>query len=179
MMDRQLKTLLDGGRTKRMHVMDVLQQQTVGEHTYGVLAILLLIVPQEHRSGTLMAAALTHDASERDFGDVPGHAKKEPDVASAYARLEDKWARDIGFHVELTLEQKTLLEFADKLEFMAFCVRERQMGNTLVRIPYGRAQGWLENVIATAPGFEKYGFHAVAAYNTVHSWWRSAAERSD
>lgn len=178
MVERQLRALLDGGRVKRMHVMDVLQSQTVAEHTFGVVCVLMLITPKEEGTLRLFTAAMVHDVSEREFGDVPGHAKREPDVRSAYERLEEKWARDIGFHYQLSLEQKTLLELADRLEFMAFCVRERQMGNTLVKVPYSRAFGWVDNILKHAPDIEKYGYNAVNVFNMIHSWWRATGEEN-
>jgi 5'-deoxynucleotidase YfbR-like HD superfamily hydrolase len=58
----ELKLRLDAAIVKRYHTMNIIGQQTVGEHTYNVVQLIRYIT-EDKASENLIKAALDHDVT--------------------------------------------------------------------------------------------------------------------
>ncbi len=124
--------LRQAGRILRFHTVPTIKTQTVAEHSHGVAMLLYKMYGDKIRPELLMAA-LTHDLAEIETGDVPAHAKRaSADLKVALDAMETVFNHEhsIQFEYELTLEELQLLQIADTLELVEFCLDEIQLGNT-------------------------------------------------
>lgn len=126
----RLRALRYGGAVKRYHVVHTVGQETVAQHTFGVLALLTLLVPSDRLSGSLLLAGLYHDLSEQFTGDVPAHTKwafpaVRHSVHEASRLLEDHH----GWRVELSEDEQHALKLADLLDMVCYATEQRRLGN--------------------------------------------------
>lgn len=131
---RRLALLRTAARTLRAHTVPLIHRQTVGEHTYNLLAILHSIMGPREISQQLFIAALHHDAAEAITGDVPATAKwKYPKLEEALKDTEELICQDHGL---IKLDPKSfdaqILKYADYMELAMFGLEEMKMGNTRV-----------------------------------------------
>lgn len=125
---RTLELMRDTARTRRCHTQRVIHSQSVGEHTFGALAILDVIAPDCRKE--VWRALLYHDAPEAITGDVPAPAKWEnADLERALRRIEQNILVEHGLMTELTEEETGLLKFADIMELILYGLEEMAMGN--------------------------------------------------
>lgn len=125
---KQLDMVGRSGRVKRYHSQPVVHVQSVGEHTYGVLWLVVLL--SGYASQPLLLAALMHDAPEYHTGDIPAPSKRQAGVKAMFDSMED------GVFKGLSLEYPALseadartLKMADILEGALFCAWELNRGN--------------------------------------------------
>jgi 5'-deoxynucleotidase YfbR-like HD superfamily hydrolase len=129
----QWEYLQDSARTVRWHTECPVYRQSVGEHTYGVQMLVLMLTNWE-ASRNLVIHALMHDTAERKFGDVPGPTKKLAGLKEAFDALEDDFMERMGLVIpELTPHEKYVLKMADLLEGAAFAAWEIRRGNKEMR----------------------------------------------
>lgn len=116
-----LKRIMRSGQVRRWHTEPGLNQ-TVGEHSWGVAAIVLLLKPDA--SAELLKAAITHDWHESTFADIPSPTKLAfPGLAVAEETAIARFLASIGLEPpKLTDEEKQILYTADKLEAMLFLI---------------------------------------------------------
>lgn len=131
MRDRQL-ALLDGLLVKRFHTVNVLKEQTVGQHSAEALALLVIAYPDS--SPNLMKAVLFHDLMELCTGDTPAPVKqRSAEVKATLDSMEDEgYQRAFGTDdpfPKLSDEDNHRLKFVDRLSGLLTCVREMSMGN--------------------------------------------------
>ena len=135
-------------RVKRWHTEPTLHTQTVGEHTYGVVMLVLLLTGWE-ASRSLMIAAQLHDTAERQFGDVPGPTKRLSGVKGQFDALEDAFMARLGAPAPtLTDTEAKLLKMADNLEGALFCAFELRRGNREIQRAFFNYLSWIK---ANAP----------------------------
>lgn len=129
-LDAKLKMITRSARVKRYHSEPVLHQQTVGEHTYGVLWFILMIA-NGRASAELLRAAVMHDMHEYITGDVPSPSKRLPGVKEVFDGLEaDIEMTVVGERAPiLTAEEAWTLKTADCLDGLTFCAFELRLGN--------------------------------------------------
>lgn len=128
----RLRLMRSAARVGRMHTVPTLRPQSVGEHTFGVIAILFevggILVTSD-----LIRQALEHDAPEAITGDVPAPAKwKYPELEKALIGGEEhiKASFDLGLgRTCLNSRQLDLIKFADLLELAIYSLEEFDMGN--------------------------------------------------
>lgn len=125
------------GSILRAHTVPLIKRQTVGEHTYGVLHVLLAILGDRLNTTEgqeILVAALYHDMTEAVLGDTPAVAKWQfAELEEALKKAEDSVCQAYGI-VRLTpgsFPQK-VLKYADYMELALFCIEEMKMGNTRV-----------------------------------------------
>lgn len=124
----RLKAVERSARVRRYHTEPVLHQQNVGEHTYGVMWFILLMV--DNPSAALLTAALMHDTPEYAVGDVPSPTKKAPVIKQAFDQLEDEVLERLLWKLpSITDTEARYLKLADLLEGAAFCLSELRRGN--------------------------------------------------
>lgn len=120
-------------RVKRFHTWPTLHQETVGEHTFRVMAIYREIfgVP---RNPDLIAYMMDHDITEIGIGDPPFPVKmNNPALKREYAIVEAQQAAAMGLPTEYCIETVDMMRFkvCDLLQMWEFGKVEKRMGNML------------------------------------------------
>lgn len=138
-----------GHAVKRCHTEPIIGENTVGQHSAGVAALLLEFTGGQ-ASAELLKAAIYHDVSEARYGDMPATAKWLFDNGErdAMAEAERAFEEEVGLRANLSEQEKFLLHLADKMELMFFCYEQRLMGNTRVDIIFKRLVDRLEDLSA-------------------------------
>lgn len=130
-----IKIARNGGNVKRYHTHELLKEEKVGQHTFNVMNI-LMIVTDRNVSRNLLMAALVHDLGEYETGDIPSPIKKlNPELRAQINEMEDRAMRaaHVGYYPELTEWEYKLLKFADNLDGLLKVTDELRMGNKTVR----------------------------------------------
>lgn len=130
-----IKVARAAGNVKRYHTHELLKEEKVGQHTFNMLNI-LMIVTDRNLSRNLMMAALVHDMGEYETGDIPSPIKKlNPGLREQLNELEDRAMRaaHVGFYPELSEWEYKLLKFADNLDGLLKVTDELRLGNKTVR----------------------------------------------
>jgi hypothetical protein len=128
---QRLKLMRSAARVARFHTTPTIRGQSVGEHTFGLIAILREIADDEHPlSVSLLVRALEHDAPEAITGDVPSPVKWRFSGLEAQLRtVEDRLGVDFDIGGSLIPYERTMLKFADLLELSIYSIEEVDMGN--------------------------------------------------
>lgn len=143
MMHRYLRV---GGRVKRWHTVQTLKEETVAQHTYGVISMLVDLCNGKP-SAKLLMAALYHDIAEQFTGDIPATTKwNYPEIATAIKNAELDIETRMGAVLELTPEESLLLKAADMLDLCWFCLEDRALGNKNVIDVYERGMDYLSKM---------------------------------
>ena len=127
----RLKLLLDGGASARYHTQPYMPKQTVADHTYRMLAILLAYMPGGP-SDVLMRAALCHDVAECMTCDMPSPFKlANPECSKIVAKAERDVLVRAGLWYEdlLNDHERAWLRAADWLELAMFARDQFYVGN--------------------------------------------------
>lgn len=121
-------------KVKRYHTEECIQEENVGEHTAGVVA-LCFILCDGLPSGSLIANAVFHDFAEKWTGDVPYPVKRDnPDVKLALdAREERILKQELVSLAPLTPDDTLILKAADMLQLCYKARGEIGMGNQFFR----------------------------------------------
>jgi 5'-deoxynucleotidase YfbR-like HD superfamily hydrolase len=131
---RRIDILRAGASVQRYHTWRTLRRQTVGEHTHGVMTILIDITPPDLLSSSLLCACAYHDISELLTGDLPSPAKREyPELKKAAHEATVDFETGMGLIMGLSTEQQKLLRFADIMECCLWALEELYMGNRYAR----------------------------------------------
>ena len=150
-MSNKLVVQLSAGRIKRYHTHPIIGEQTVGDHTYGLVQILRHIT-EDGCSKNLMIAALDHDVLEFFTGDIPHPAKRMfPELKQVLDEIE-KSAADVNNMVEysnLGEGEKLMLHCADLLEMGFYGAYQIKMGNTFGADIVGAIVQAIENLPLT------------------------------
>src|SRR4029077_15332745 len=126
---KQLKLMRSAARVRRMHVITTIHHQTVGEHTFGLLAILFCV--EATPSMALIRACLYHDAAEAMTGDVPAPTKWAHSILrEGIDAAEKSIMRDHDMHIPLTEREKKLMLYCDLMELAMYASEEVDTGNT-------------------------------------------------
>lgn len=131
--DRQIMELWDAAYVKRWHTENIVGEQTVGSHSFGVVLLLLLLHPEPTQ--TLLRAAAFHDLAEKWTGDLPTQLKwSHPELRAEHDRVEEACEKhkDIYMDDALTQIEKNWLKACDMLDAYMFATRQLNMGNTML-----------------------------------------------
>lgn len=160
------------GRVRRYHTWPVLQEQTVGDHCWGVYHIYWRIFGLP--SAEVALYIHVHDSDELVIGDNPFpmsarypslKAVKEEMGRDARVQLSLPSEEDIG-HFDST--ERARIKICDLLEMMQFGMQEREMGNLL-------AQPIIERTRAAAQ--EKARELEFTERAWVYSWIQTEVQR--
>jgi 5'-deoxynucleotidase YfbR-like HD superfamily hydrolase len=142
-----------GGVVKRFHLFDVLKENTVGHHTFNVLALLVTCVGEDTITKELILAALQHDLPEQETGDIPAPFKRKiPGLREQVQRAEQNIIENAGltfYERRLSEEERTWLNLADSLEGALYCGDEYQRGNLPMRQIGQVFLGYVRDILAT------------------------------
>ncbi len=166
----RLRYLEASARVRRWHTEDVLHQQTVGEHTYTVMHLVLLLTGG-NASRNLLVAALLHDTAERMFGDIPSPTKRLGEFKEKLDALEDTFLRDIGVTMpDLSEEEARMLKLADGLEGGLYCAFEVRRGNVDMRRGFANYLNYIQALLQPQDGFAAGVYNQLMEeYNRVFS----------
>lgn len=144
-MKTELKFILAGSEVKRYHTIMTLQNETVGHHSHGVACLVTLLRPKASRK--LLIAALLHDLSEHQTGDIPSPAKRAYNIGQQVEKLELKLMEKAGFVFPvLKPAESRALKLADIAHGALFCVKEINLGNSSMKIVFERYLSYAESM---------------------------------
>lgn len=155
-----------GGYTRRYHGWRTLKDDPVGQHSYNVANLVLLIRPD--CSKELVVAAVRHDAAEHRTGDMPSDTKRAiPGAKAMMDAAEDMAWAEAGMAdpcKSLSAEEYRILKLADYFDGMMFCIQEREMGSTMMDVVFNRYMSYMTSSLEDAPyGPEHDLFNGLAA----------------
>ena len=130
----QLNYVYAAGKVKRYHVESIIGEQTVADHSWGVVNILVHVF-QDSVTRDMLLAALWHDVAERTTGDTPATAKwQSDDLKRALDTVEETVLKEVlPEFPSLTEAERLMIKIADMAELIMFCHRQVKMGNTFAR----------------------------------------------
>lgn len=132
----------NAGRVGRWHAHPTIHEQTVADHTYGVLQWLAFIVPPENMTKRILLAALNHDIAEIYTGDIPFTAKRlYPDLKQALDHAEADIHSRLNASWKLLDSEVAALKYADLTDMGFYAIREYTLGNKFM-VPV------IDNIIA-------------------------------
>lgn len=136
----RIKVALVGGYTRRWHAEDIIGEERVDSHTWGMLAILYILIPPltgQRPSADLLEAVTFHDSPGEPFsGDIPYGAKQAfPELRAADHAIGARTCAAIGVRGTEALSEGDAwwLAFADMGQAYLFLKRQVAQGNQLVR----------------------------------------------
>jgi 5'-deoxynucleotidase YfbR-like HD superfamily hydrolase len=143
---RRLLLMRGAARVARMHTIPTYRTQTVGEHTFSLLAILDYVMQDHTVTLDLLRAALYHDVSEYITGDVPSTAKwansgLEDSLKFVEHRIEKQYELP---KINSTSVEGRILKFCDLMELGIFCLEEHWMGDYRMKDICNRVIGAIE-----------------------------------
>jgi len=143
----QLLFLRKAAETERFHSVRTIQHETVGHHSFGVAWICFLLSPTMPRVN-LILAALGHDIAEHEAGDLPAPTKRALNIRAMFHNYEMKLIHEAGliFDWSLSEAEERILKLADAFDGFMSCIREREMGNKIVRNAAGNFQRYIHEL---------------------------------
>lgn len=167
----QMGWLRAGGYTRRYHGWRTLKDDPVGQHSYNVANIILVLRPDCRKE--LVVAGVRHDSAEWRTGDVPADVKRTvPGLKEAMDAAELKEFRMVGLDdptLKLRPDEYWVLKLADYFDGMMYCLQERQMGNTLMDGVFGRYSSYMGKFLEDAPHDVEHDI-----YNHIALAWAAA-----
>lgn len=109
---------------RRWHNQPNVPMQTIGDHTFGMCMLLMLVHPNPSRD--LYEAVIQHDLAEQISGDFPHTTKKKYSVLCEIDdECRDEFIEKWGLRVpSLSNEDKLWLKFLDQLEAFYYIVSQ-------------------------------------------------------
>jgi len=130
-------------RAVRFHTHFCTRQETIGHHSHGVAVIVALVYPDA--SADLLREALFHDLGEGEWGDIPGHTKRELGIREQVSQLEDcEMIRQGIPRPVISSEDHRRLKFADNAHGALYCVEELSRGNWEHLSPLRNYMDWMQ-----------------------------------
>lgn len=127
------------GRVKRYHTWPYIREQSVAEHSWQLLRILLCIWPTV--PAHVMSYVVRHDCGEIKTGDAPYPVKAENnDISVGMNRVEEEALAELeatGFLIlgeDVTDEEKWVVKTAEFIEMWEWGAEELLMGNQFARL---------------------------------------------
>lgn len=132
----QLAFLRRSAEVNRYHTETTLRPQNIGHHSYGV-AWLCYMLSGGDPSRNLLLAALAHDAAEHSLGDIPSPTKRLLGIKPQVDALESQHMASHGVRMpQLHPDEERILQMADALDGVLYCVRELELGNRTLKQVY-------------------------------------------
>jgi len=145
----QRNFIFNGGYSTRYHTAEVHFRQTIADHSFGV-AWLCELLTEGTASKDLIMAALAHDLAEHMVGDIPSPAKRALGVGAQFDEYELAHLKANGlsnYAASLMPAELDVLKYADMIEGMHFCLRERRLGNVNVDVIFGRFLSYVHQLV--------------------------------
>lgn len=139
------------GLVKRYHTWETLMVQSVAEHSWQVMRILLAIYPGAPRH--MLIHCMTHDIGETVAGDMPFPIKLlypelrrvcDESEFMAHTTMSNMW--NVPYPVTLSDLEKSIFKLAEFMEMWEYGLHEVELGNHIAKLICTRTQ----------PGIVKY-----------------------
>lgn len=155
------EALLYSGSVHRYHhhFPRVIGHQTVAEHTFRAMAILVSLWPEEATESALIGL-LTHDGAEGAVGDISSAVKKMyPGIGDGLDAIEDAIMEGLGVTPTALRDGRTrlLIRLCDWMEGVFFALDQIAIGNDGMRVPHNAYVHALNILIKPAEDEEKIG----------------------
>jgi 5'-deoxynucleotidase YfbR-like HD superfamily hydrolase len=150
----------------RFHTARIIHDETVGEHSFNVCNLLLIMTNGEV-SRNLLIAALIHDMGEPAVGDVPSPVKKRmpKDVREELDRLENDAVLEIHPYAPLLSQaEAAALKLADNLDGLLKCRDELRLGNRGVREIGDRYVSYIHELTDKWEQYRVFAEHCIYLY---------------
>lgn len=131
----------DAAAVQRYHTVRTLRQQTLADHTFGVMMLIRHIYPDARREVYL--AAMHHDLPEFVTGDMPAPAKAASPALAILLEEAERGTAPLYEEFGLTPHEESVLKWCDYMELVLWCLEEVQMGNAYAGPPARKALTWL------------------------------------
>lgn len=143
----EAKLYRDAGNVQRYHVKRTHRQQTVAEHTFGMLMLVKQVNEFDGFLGDRVAVVydyiLHHDLPELMTGDIPAPIKRaHPSLGPMMDAIEADM-HPLYRECSLTPLELSLVKWADRMELVLWCLEEVRMGNTYCAATVSRGLGWI------------------------------------
>ena len=166
-----LRTIREAGAIKRYHTARTIACETVAEHSFNVVN-LILVLTEGQASRELILAALTHDMGELAVGDIPSPIKRAmpEEVHSEIERREQQavLAMHPQVFMELSAEEEHILSLADKLDGLLKCTEELKMGNRHIITIGERYCGYVQSLTEHNPLFRHEAEQIIHAFRAEY-----------
>jgi 5'-deoxynucleotidase YfbR-like HD superfamily hydrolase len=123
------------GRVLRYHTWPHLRQQSIGEHSWQLLRIVLCVAGDDLRA-EVMRHIVTHDVGEHACGDIPYPVKKNnPDLKTIMDGLEHSALQEMSEYwgmppsPDLSPEERFLVKVCEMIEMAEWGLEEVASGN--------------------------------------------------
>ena len=144
----RLRMVERSARVRRYHTEPLLHAQNVGEHTYGVMWLVMLMTDGQ-ASRNLLIAALQHDSPEHEVGDIPAPTKRLTGMKAAFDELEDDHMNSLALGSPLLSDDEAnILKMADCLEGAMFCAFELRRGNRDIETAFRNYLAYIRGLLA-------------------------------
>jgi 5'-deoxynucleotidase YfbR-like HD superfamily hydrolase len=144
-----------GADVQRYHTHRMSQTRTVGYHSWAVAVLCDLLWTEAHGedpSADMLLAALHHDLTEYDTGDVPAWVKRRsPMLKATLDSLEDDSSSRLDLCQPVCAEHVRVIKLADGLEHFWTCLDERRAGNTEVDVMFARGMVYMREKLKPQP----------------------------
>lgn len=163
-----LKFLRSGGQTIRYHTVPRIEQERVGQHSFGV-AWLVYLLTQGKPSAALLLHAMAHDLPECETGDMPGPTKRRMGLLGAMQNEEHAIMTRNGLEglPDMSFDECRVLKAADYIDGMLSCARERALGNKTIEDVYYRFESYAAEML-------KGKEHEVDLIEAAQQIWKEA-----
>lgn len=151
----RLMALWSSGYIKRQHTTQIIGEDLVGRHSWGVALLAMEFFPGDHQ---LIEWAIVHDTAELVTGDLMAPTKwAHPTLKEAMDRPEREFHQDFLTEGWLlpTSEQELCFKICDLLELAMWAANQRLMGNKLVSHIFNNCENALIPLINKLPD-ERY-----------------------
>lgn len=145
----KLNFIYSGGASRRFHTCQILKEQDISAHSFGV-AWCCELLTDGGASKSLIMAALVHDLAEHVVGDIPSPSKRAMGVSEMFHIRELGVLQENGlghYYDNLTMGDELTLKVADMIDGMMFCLREFSFGNRHLIPVYGNFKKYALEVI--------------------------------
>lgn len=177
LIDAQLEALIGAGNIKRYHTVATIKENTVAHHSYGVAVLCMLLDPCAGMA--LQRAALLHDVAEQWVGDIPAPVKRQLDIRQQLHEAENTALKNVslGYEEMLSDAERIILNIADSLDGMLYCINERRMGNREVQTVFTRYAEYVRlslDRLLLQSGRKRTHNRVTQFFLVMHSLWEEA-----
>lgn len=157
------------GQVTRYHTWPRVREQSVGEHSWQVLRVLLAIWPDAPRH--VMVHAVTHDVGETGPGDAPYPSKANSPVLKAehdrierevHLAMSTKWS--LPPPSDLTVIERDVFKMAEYIEMWEWGLGELELGNASAALVASRCSALITSQMVKIIG------NGTASYDGAHAY---------
>jgi len=165
-----LELLRKGHGVTRCHTASWLSPETVGHHSAGVAALVLLVYAPSLPPSKLLAAAIYHDLPEQYTGDLPAMVKwNHTELKEALSKVEKEFWDMTAFGIDpvhhLYEHEVAILKWCDITD-LAFAFRDELWKGNSRALP--DAMRCVQHLNKLAEGLTEYkGVHELTLYITM------------